>query len=167
MLKVAVVSPMPRLKASAAATVWPGTRASMRRPYRKSRQTEPMVNPPWEVRHPAPYRFPPGAGTRRAPPLPAARRRGRTIAFPLLRIYAKRRRRVSGQLRVALAPVSLLEDAEVVGLVPGDVIPESAHRRALAVGHAGTQQRRLGKPAKQSDRRLSHGGILGQDVGYR
>src|ERR1700680_3464186 len=107
-----------------------------------------MVNPPPEVRPPAPYRFPPAAATGRAPPLPAARRRGRTIAFPLLRIYAKRRRRVSGQPQGALAQVSLLEDADVVGLVPGDVIAESAHRRALAVGHAGAQERRLGQPAE-------------------
>src|SRR5579864_5608240 len=68
---------------------------------------------------------------------------------------------------VALAQVALLQDADVVGLVAGDVVSEGAHRRAVAVGHAGTQQRRLGKPAVEGDGRLAHGGVLGQDVGWR
>src|SRR6202051_2935579 len=43
MLNVAVVSPMPRLRAIAAAAVCPGALASMRPPYRMSRQNEPMT----------------------------------------------------------------------------------------------------------------------------
>src|ERR1700687_2251229 len=43
MLNAAVVSPMPRLRAIAAAAVCPGALASMRPPYRMSRQNEPMT----------------------------------------------------------------------------------------------------------------------------
>src|SRR5260370_29122648 len=46
MLKAAVVSPMPRVKATAAAAVCPGALASILNPYRISRQNELIENPP-------------------------------------------------------------------------------------------------------------------------
>src|SRR5258708_29492064 len=46
MLKAAVVSPMPKLKATAAAAVCPGALASILNPYRISRQNELIENPP-------------------------------------------------------------------------------------------------------------------------